>query len=119
MTRSVTRLKRTAYKNGDDEHNDGENDGDENNKVDQETGPLKPLQKKPIPNNCLCSVGARKIVDSFVVSAEVSRQHVALESLRKTAPFQSLCRNRLRLFAGNALDMVTNITTAALLEGLE
>jgi hypothetical protein len=33
--------------------------------------------------------------------------------------FESLCRNHLRLFAGNALDMVTNITTAALLERLE
>ena len=119
MTRSVTRVKRTAYENGDDEHNDGENDGDENNKVDQETSPLKPLQKKPRPDNCSCSVGARKIVDSFEVSAEVSRQQVAIESLRKAAPFQSLCRNHLRLFAGNALDMVTNITTAALLERLE
>jgi hypothetical protein len=73
VTRLVTRLKRTAYENGDDKHNDSENDGDKNNKVDQETGLLKPLQKKPRLDNCSCSVGARKIVDSFIVLAKVSR----------------------------------------------
>ena len=58
-------------------------------------------------------------MDSFVVSAEVSHQGMALASLQEVALFQSLCRNHLRLFASNALDMVTNITTAALLERLE
>ena len=58
-------------------------------------------------------------MDSFVVSAELSHQGMALARLREVALFQSLCRNHLRLFAGNALDMVTNITTIALLERLE
>ena len=90
MTR--LRLKRTAYEfNDDDENNDGKNDEDENDEDEdddddsdhagQETAPPKPLQKKPRPDDCLYLVGARKVVDSFVVSTKVSHQGMALTSL--------------------------------------
>ena len=89
MTR--LRLKRTAYKiNDNDENNDGKNDEDENDKdkddddsdhAGQETAPPKPSQKKPRLDDCSCLVRARKVVDSFVVSAKVSHQGIALASL--------------------------------------
>jgi hypothetical protein len=83
VTRSVIRLKRTAYEfNEDDENNDDKNDDDENDDDDnddddsdqggQETAPPKPSQKKPRLDDCSCLVGARTVVDSFVVLAKVS-----------------------------------------------
>ena len=97
-----------------DNGNDGRND-----KASQEAIQLEVAHKKPRLDCCSCPVGVKKLISNIAVSPEVSHQAAALASLREMALFESLCRNHLRLFAGNALDMVTNITTAALLERLE
>jgi hypothetical protein len=67
----------------------------------------------------LCLVEVREFVFNLAYSSEPHQQAIALSKLKEMALFESICRNHLRSFAGNALGMVTNITTAALLERLQ
>ncbi|KAI9861116.1 MAG: hypothetical protein M1813_005545 [Trichoglossum hirsutum] len=112
VTRSVTNLKGMT-------HSLSGGSGGSGGQANQKATSLKAAQRKSRPGYCSCSIGVRKLVSSFAVSPEAAHQGAALASLREIAPFESVCRNHLRLFAGNALDMVTNITTTALLERLE
>ena len=70
-------------------------------------------------SSCSCPAEVREFVFNLAFSPEVHRQAAALLRLREIALYESICRNHLHSFAGNALDMVTNITTAALLERLQ
>jgi hypothetical protein len=94
--------------------NDGRND-----KASQEAIQLEVAHKKPRLDCCSCPVRVKKLISNIAVSPKASHQAAALSSLREMALFESVCQNHLRSFAGNALDIVTNITTAALLERLE
>jgi hypothetical protein len=135
VTRSVTRLQgQTCDLIDNDENGDGKDDGDINGKnnggSDSENDddndhasygavPLRVAHRKSRLDCCSCPVDVKKLISNIGVPLEVPHQSVALANLREMAPFKSLCRNHLRLFAGNSLGMVTNIKTAALQKRLE
>jgi hypothetical protein len=92
---------------------------DDNDCASPRAVPLKAAHRKPRSDYCSCLVEVKKLISNIAVSPKVPRQSAALASLLEMTPFESLCRNHLRLFASNVLDMVTNITSTALLERLE
>ena len=67
---------------------------------------------------CTCFVGVKDFILSFEDAPETPRQTIAIANLLSMTPFESICRNHLRLFAGTVLNMMNSIKTDLLLERL-
>jgi hypothetical protein len=61
----------------------------------------------------------KEFILSFEAPPDILGQSTALANLTNSTPLESICRNYLRLFAGNALNMINSITNDKLLERLE